>query len=283
MVARLEANRLRAPGARRGVRGGGRPPPPAATVHPRLLQARRRRLDGRPPQARLRRRPRRRRRAAAHRRRLRERLAGVGSRRHAPRLHLHARRPLGRRLSGGALRARRGCRGGRAEAADPGRRGRGPGLVLRRRVAHRLHLRARGRHVSAPRPDRGDAGRRERPPHPHGLPRPAVLPLPARARAGLGRRPHRVRVEDGGNVHLYTVAADGSRRARASRRRRAVDRPLRPRRRSARVHREHVRPPARALRRRPEAHDFGRRRVRRRPRARRGRAVHGRSPPTAPR
>ena len=117
VVARLEANRLRAPRARRGVRGGGRPPPAAATVHPRLLQARRRRLDRRPPQARLRRRPRRRRRAAAHRRRLRERLAGVGSRRQAPRLHLHARRPLGRRL------LRRRSTSSRWMAREPSRSG----------------------------------------------------------------------------------------------------------------------------------------------------------------
>ena len=61
LVARLEPHRLRAPRARRGVRGGGRPQAGAAALHPPLLQARQRRLDGRPPQARLRRRPRRRR------------------------------------------------------------------------------------------------------------------------------------------------------------------------------------------------------------------------------
>ena len=44
-------------------------------------------------------------------------------------------------------------------------------------------------------------------------------------------------VEDRGNVHLYAVAADGSPGAGARRRRRAVDRPLRRRRRAARLSR----------------------------------------------
>ena len=112
LVARLAPHRLRAPRARRGVRGGGRPQAGAAPVHPRLLQARRCRLDRRPPLAPVRRRPRRRRRASADRRRLRERRSGVVARRQADRLLVDARRPLGRRVRRGALRARSRLREG---------------------------------------------------------------------------------------------------------------------------------------------------------------------------
>ncbi len=108
LVARLDPHRLRAPRARRGVRGGGRPQARAAALHARLLQARQRRLGRRPPQAPLRRRHRRRRRkrAAAHRGRLRERQPGVVARRQADRVRVDARRPLGRRLHRPPLRAR---------------------------------------------------------------------------------------------------------------------------------------------------------------------------------
>ena len=83
-------------------------------------------------------------------------------------------------------------------------------------------------------------------------------------------------VEDGGNVHLYTVAADGSAEPELLVGGERAIAGLRPRRRRARLHREHAHASARALRRRRRKQaDERRRRVHRRLRARRAGAVHG--------
>ncbi len=157
----------------------------------------------------LRGRPRGRRGAPAHRRRLRGRRARLDAGRNADRLQRAARRALGHGARHAPLRGRRGRR--RAAAAHRRRRLLREPVLLPRRHAHRLPLRAGGRHVPAPRADRRDERRRHGRPAADDLARPAVPAVPARRASRSGTAERIVfTIEDGGNIHLYAVAADGS-------------------------------------------------------------------------